>query len=205
MIAFAVAFTASLFNFVASNIIYEVSDGPRPNTRTIVDVAFLVFGLLLVASHPVRSGITLGTRQHRSKALAVAAVIIGGVLTYRFALEGNAFDDWSTNWSIWAISPVAQELVFSGFILGFLNEYFPRWWHTSIPLTGAVVISALLFGMWHFIPDLIFTDREMDWLIFRQAYTAIPWMLYAMTRLWTGTILYAVIMHIAVNFITLGL
>ena len=89
--------------------------------------------------------------------------------------------------------------------MGFLSEYFPRWWHESAPLTGAVVITAGLFGLWHFIPDLIFDDGSASWLIFRQLYTAIPWMLYAMTRLWTGTILYAVIMHIAVNFITLGI
>lgn len=203
MIAFAVAFTASLFRFVVSSSTFEVNGSWLD--RTVLDIALLVFGLLLVASHPVRSGITLGTGQHRSKVLTAMAIIIGGVLAYRLIIGVGAFDGWSTSWSIWAISPVAQELVFSGFILGLLNEHFPRWWHPSLPLTGAVVLSAALFGMWHFIPDLIFDDGDWTWLLFRQAYTAIPWMLYAMTRLWTGTILYAVIMHVIANFITFGL
>jgi len=187
-------------------MLFELGNSSRrqPN-RTASDTALLVFGVILVASDPRRSGITLGTKKNSGKALVACGVIIGGTLLYRFALNGNAFDSWNAPWSTWAISPIAQELVFSGFILGLLNEYFPRRWIEPLPLSGAVVASAALFGMWHFIPDVIFSDRDASWLLFRQAYTAIPWMLYAMTRLWTGTILYAVVMHLAVNFISLGL
>jgi len=213
VIAFAIAFTASLFDFVLVGLInqvdYRLQDSMNPtygqlDTRTIRDVAFLGFGIVLVATSPTRSGITLGTKQHRTKAVAICVLVIGSVLAYRYLLDGDAFDTWNTRWSIWAISPIAQELVFSGFILGLLVVHFPQWWHKSIPISWAVVMSALLFGMWHFIPDFIFEGRELDYILFRLAYTAGGWTLYAMTRLWTGTIIYAAIMHTAVNFIILG-
>ncbi len=213
MIAIAVAFTATRFDFVLTSLLNEVAariDGPSATgalyrvDQTVLDVAFLVFGILLVAGHLQRSGISFGTTTHRRKALAVCAVVIGSTLTYRFGLNGDDFDNWNTTWSIWAISPIAQELVFSGFILGLLNDHFPRWWHRSVPVTTGVAISTVLFAMWHFIPDFAFAHRDLDYVAFRIAYTGGGWVLYAMTRLWTGTILYAIVMHITVNFITLG-
>lgn len=88
---------------------------------------------------------------------------------------------------------------------GALHEPFPRWWHKSVPFTTGVAISEFLFAMWHFIPDFVFAQRDLDFIAFRVAYTAGGRPLYAITRLSTGTILYAVAMHIAVNFITLGI
>lgn len=215
MIAIAVAFMATEFDSVFTSLVAETVrrfDGSGPlgpgsyfPGRTLRDTAFLIFGVLLVASHPKRSGLTLGSRENVSKSLAVCAVIIGGTLAYRFAIEGTAFADWTGGWSIWAISPIAQELVFSGFILGLLHEHFPRWWHRSLPITTGVVVTTLLFGFWHFIPDFVYLQEDVGYVAFRLAYTMGPWLLYAMTRIWTGSIIYAIAMHIAVNFITLGL
>jgi membrane protease YdiL (CAAX protease family) len=213
MIAAAVTFTAMRFDFVLSSLGNELaarlgeSSTARTSSaigQTLRDTAFLVFGALLVACHPKRSGISLGTTTHRRNAFAVCAVVIGGALAYRFVFNGDAFNDWNATWSTWLISPIAQELVFSGFILGLLNEQFPRRWHPSVPITTGVAISALLFGLWHFIPDFAFAQRDLDYVAFRFIYTAGGWMLYAITRIWTGTILYAIAMHITVNFIALG-
>jgi membrane protease YdiL (CAAX protease family) len=214
MIAFCVAFTATLLSFTRGQLVAETTrriEGDQFRSElgwfasaTFRDLVLLGFGLLLVASAPRRSGISLGTKEHRGKAIAICGFIIGGALAYRVFFQGGTFSDWQTGWSIWAISPLAQELVFSGFILGLLHQHFPRWWFASVPMTTAVAITAALFAMWHFIPDYIFAREDMSFIGFRIAYTAGGWLLYGISRLWTGTILYAVIMHIAVNFITVG-
>lgn len=178
----------------------------------IRDFSLLGFGAVLVAVAPRRSGLTFGNRRTRRAALIACALVVALALGVRFGV----FDFAGLNemrlrlvrgcpsLTSWAVSPLAQELIFTGFVLGYLQEHFPKRVHPNLPVTGAVVMTALLFGLWHFVPDHTSPFASADFTAFRFAYTVGGMLVYGVVRLWTGSILYSVITHTAVNYMFLG-
>jgi membrane protease YdiL (CAAX protease family) len=98
---------------------------------------------------------------------------------------------------MWLISPFAQDLVFQGFLLGRLERSYPPRNRTGFGT--ALVLGALFFSAWH---AQNFAGGTPDGFVFFQlAYTAVGFMLTGLSRLWTGSILYATLSHSAVNLI----
>lgn len=97
---------------------------------------------------------------------------------------------------LWLVSPLAQELLFLGFVFGLLVPRWPsnRTWRP----TPALVVTAVLFSCWH-LPNL--RSLPVGYVVFQLAYTLVGMLWTGLTRQWTGSILYSTATHMAVNFI----
>jgi membrane protease YdiL (CAAX protease family) len=50
---------------------------------------------------------------------------------------------------MWLISPLAQELVFTGYLYGRLEPLFPGYVHPRFRVRWALVVIGLCFAAWH--------------------------------------------------------
>jgi membrane protease YdiL (CAAX protease family) len=89
-------------------------------------------------------------------------------------------------------------MIFLGFIYGYLRPHLPAYVHSRLPVEQALVIAVLLFGCWH-IPNFVSMSTSYVW--FQHFYTAVPRIIPALSRQWTGSIVCAALGHSAVNFI----
>ncbi len=162
------------------------------------DLVLLCLGLCLALSAPRRSGLTLGRlRGHVCGVLLVCgAPILLTALVYPNLAE-RPFA--GASWSLWAVSPLAQDFVFLGFLYGFLDAAFPGTVHARLPLHRALVLTALFFALWH-LPNLG-SAMSPGYVAFQLGYTAVGLIVVGLSRQWTGSILYGVLTHTAINAI----
>ena len=167
---------------------------PWPVVRSFV---LLALGLLLVLPTRERSGLRIGRlREHwRGVLLVCGATVLATALVYPL-LPVRPFG--RAHASMWAVSPLAQELVFSGFIYGYLESRFPEYLHPRVRIRWALLITTILFGLWH-APSFLTTSAGYVW--FQIFYTGVLGIVPALSRQWTGSILPTVLCHTAVNFI----
>ena len=97
---------------------------------------------------------------------------------------------------IWLVSPLAQELLFTGFVFGVLERKGPRT-QTWRP-TRALLATAVLFSLWH-LPNL--STLPVRYVLFQLLYTFAGCLVAGLSRQWTGSILYATATHTLVNYI----
>lgn len=100
--------------------------------------------------------------------------------------------------TMWLVSPPAQQLVFLGFIYGYLRQHFAGYVHRHVPVEVALLISTVLFGLWH-VPNFLYFPTSYVW--FQLFYTGILGIVPALSRQWTGSVLYGMLSHMTVNFI----
>jgi membrane protease YdiL (CAAX protease family) len=157
----------------------------------------LLFGLALVLPARERSGFRIGNIRSRAGetafvcALPVAlAAIIYPLLPVR-PFTGSAA-------GIWLISPLAQDLVFIGYLYGRFESVFPGNTGIRIPVRKALLISALFFSAWH-LPN--FGTIHPGFVTFQLFYTFAIFMVAGLSRQWTGSMLYFTLAHMAINFI----
>jgi len=157
----------------------------------------LAFGLLIVLPTARRSGLRLGTlRGHAWQvAFVVAVPIILTALIYP-RLPTRPFTGASS--AMWTVTPPAEDMIFCGYIYGLLAQRGAKRFVRFLPINPAVLITALLFGLYH-APNMI--SLPLSYTLFQVLYTAVGAMWTGMTRVWTGTFLYVTIAHAAVNFI----
>lgn len=48
------------------------------------------------------------------------------------------------------VAPLVEEILFRGVLQGYFTVLWPAVWLERLPLTAAVLLSALLFSLWHF-------------------------------------------------------
>ncbi len=217
VLAFVVMIAATEIGRIVQELISS-SDGfgwrgyATASERRIQDIALLGFGIVLVSAAPRRSGISLGTLRNAPKAVVACLVVFGVSAAFRYlpfdfpaSIEPTRSRLFRGCWGTtsWLVSPLAQELIFSGFVFGSLDRHFPRRWHRILPITTAGLLTALLFGLWHLIPDYLAGHNSGGFVAFRFVYTAAGMLIYTMTRVWTGSIIYALLTHTAVNFMFL--
>ncbi|MCO6439189.1 MAG: CPBP family intramembrane metalloprotease [Phycisphaerae bacterium] len=99
---------------------------------------------------------------------------------------------------MWLISPLAQDLLFAGYIYGLFDTVFAGYAHSRVRIRWAVLITAAYFGLWH-VPN--FAGMDTGYVLFQLLYTTVggAWILLA--RQYTGSILPGVLTHMACNFI----
>lgn len=171
-----------------------LSSVPWPVLRSCV---LLVLGLVLVLPTRERSGLRLGRiREHWRGVLLVCGTTVLATAAVYPLLPVRPFG--RAHASMWAVSPQAQELVFSGFIYGYLESRFPEYIHPRVRIRRALVITTILFGLWH-APGFLTTSTAYVW--FQLFYTGVLGIVPALTRQWTGSILPVVLCHTLVNFI----
>lgn len=161
------------------------------------DLLFVVAGLVLTLSAPRRSGLRFGAIRERWK--RVLLVCGGSVLAVAVVyprLPVRPFSEASA--SMWAVSPLAQELLFMGYLYGRLDRAFPGFVHPKVPLARALVITCAFFGFWH-LPN--FFGLPAGYVLFQLFYTGVLGLIPGLSRQWTGSIVYVVLTHSAVNYI----
>lgn len=161
------------------------------------DLVLLILGLCLALSAPRRSGLVLGAVRQRWRGLLL--VCGGPMLICALVYPNLAERPFSDNgWTMWAVSPLAQDLVFIGFLYGQLELAFPGYVHSRIKLSRALLLTSAFFALWH-VPNL--AGMSSGYVGFQLTYTAGGLAMVGLSRQWTGSILYATITHSVVNAI----
>ena len=161
------------------------------------DVCALAYGLLLTLPCPRRSGLHFGQIAGRRcrVALACGLPVLAAAVVYP-QLPVRPFAGSSVG--MWLISPLAQDLVFMGFLYSRYETVFPGHIHPKVPIARALVLAALFFSMWH----LVNLGRvPAPYLLFQLAYTFAGGVITGLARQWTGSVLYTAAAHMAVNWI----
>ncbi|MCP3980219.1 MAG: CPBP family intramembrane metalloprotease [bacterium] len=162
----------------------------------IRDGLSLIVPLLLCLGAPRRSGLLLGEwRGKVGRVLAICTVPV--VLTaIVYPLTSRPFTGGAVG--MWAISPTAQELMFSGYLYGLFGLAFPGR-AGRLPVDRAVLIAAAFFAAWH-LPN--FASIHPGYVVFQLAYTFAGGAWTMLARQTTGSILPCVLTHSAVNFVS---
>ena len=136
----------------------------------------------------------------RATCLAIAIVL---------TIAGRAVPAWDYLFSIAAewcggeltetqISPLAQDLLFPGFLYGWLVHAFPQRLG-RLPWNVAMLLTAALFALWH-VPNFG-RGMSIGFVCFQLAYTGLGALVIGMARVWTGSVWYGLITHCANNAI----
>lgn len=160
------------------------------------DCLLLVMAAMLCLPTPRECGLGLGAiREHRRGVLLVCggpivlAAIVYPLLPERpFAHAGIG---------MWTISPLAQDLLFSGFVYGYLRRAFPGRLF-GMPIDQALVLSAMCFALWH-VPNLGREGMSWGYALFQVLYTGVGALVGGLARQWTGSIWYGLATHVANN------
>ena len=183
------------FGFLPRRQLFEILGAH--GYATLYDAATIIMPLLLCLGAPIRSG--LSPVRWRGCRLKVT-----GICLLAIALTAIVYPFTSRPFSggrigIWLVSPLAQDLLFTGYIYGLLARTFSGRIHARIPIDRAVVLTAALFALWH-VPN--FWGMSTAYVSFQLVYTFIggAWVLLA--RQLTGSIIPGVLTHMSVNFIS---
>lgn len=162
-----------------------------------VNLVFLAFGLLLALSARERSGLRVGAiRAHWRGVLLVCGV---SVLATALVYPRLPVRPWGgESATMWLVSPLAQSLVFIGYLYGRLEQAFPGHVHPRVPVARALLLTVFFFSFWH-LPNAF--SMPAGYFLFQLFYTSVLAVVPGLSRQWTGSIVYAVLTHSAVNFI----
>jgi membrane protease YdiL (CAAX protease family) len=162
-----------------------------------VNLVFLALGLLLTLPCRRRSGLRVGAiREHWKKVLLVCG---GSVLVTAIVYPLLPTRPWGqVPMTMWLISPLAQSLIFIGYLYGRLQEAFPGHVHARVPIERGLLLTVCFFGLWH-VPN--FGSLPFGYVVFQLFYTSVLAIIPGLSRQWTGSIWYAVLCHSAINFI----
>lgn len=158
-------------------------------------LSLLAMGVLLAGSSLRQSGLIIG--DIRNNWLRVLIVCGIPLLLVAFDDSETPFSDES--YTMWLISPVAQDLIFIGFLYGQLERVFPGMVHRRVPLSRSLVLTSFFFAIFH-LPNLA-AGIDPSFMAFQLAYTGIGLLIVGLSRQWTGSILYVTLTHTIVNFL----
>ena len=177
---------------------YMTESWQRIGFSNFYDLSTLLFACLLVMSCPMRSGLCVGEiRANLWRTLLVCTVPVAvTAIVYPFLPE-QPFSGGPIG--TWLISPLAQDMVFVGYLYGRFEMVFPSYVHRRVHIRWALVITALFFSAWH-LPNFQWLDASF--VVFQLCYTFVGCILTGLSRQWTGSIFYVTITHMAANFIT---
>jgi hypothetical protein len=152
-------------------------------------------GVLLAGSSLRQSGLIIGDiKDNWLRVLIVCAIPLLLV-----ALDDSETPFGDESYTMWLISPVAQDLIFIGFLYGQLDRVLPGMVHRRVPLSRALVLTSFFFAIFH-LPNLA-AGIDPGFMLFQLAYTGIGLLIIGLSRQWTGSMLYVMLTHTVVNFI----
>jgi len=162
---------------------------------------FVILFLAFYRTIPLkRYGFTLlqneGTQRYSNRMLLSIATIftiygylIGG---YSATLENILFQ--------LTMPSVVEELVYRGILLTLLNQIYERQFKIGKTNFGVgLLITSVLFGLWHGLSVSDAFVFEMNWFAF--ILTGIIGFVLGLVRERTGSLLYPIILHILINLI----
>ncbi len=157
------------------------------------DVLLLLYAtaLVLAARTPLKLFGSIRSNAWRV-ALVCGVPVLLTLVAYRFTSQPFR----GSRIGFWLVSPLAQELLFTGFVFGVLERTWPST-QTWRP-TRTLLLTAVLFSMWH-LPNL--STLPLRYVLFQLLYTFAGCLVLGLSRQWTGSILYATATHTLVNLI----
>ncbi len=158
------------------------------------DLVSLALGALLALPAARASGLVLGARPPLRAVLVAAAPVVATLLVYP-NLPTRPFAGQRVG--MWAISPMAQDLLFVGYLYGRFDALAPTPQSRRSP-GPALWVTAALFAAWH-LPN--FRNMPSSYVTFQLAYTFAGLIVTGLSRQWTGSALYAMATHVLVNFV----
>ncbi|MBN2583275.1 MAG: CPBP family intramembrane metalloprotease [Planctomycetes bacterium] len=164
---------------------------------TWCDLFSLLFGLILVAGSWRRSGLRFGSvRRHWRGVLLVCGIPIVATAVVYPLLPERPFAD--APMTMWLVSPLAQDLVFSGYLYGRFGLVSDSYVHPRVRIRLALVLAAVFFSL-HHLPGLL--SLSVGYVAFQLTYTFLGLLLVGLSRQWTGSLFYITATHMAVNLI----
>ncbi len=157
----------------------------------------LVFGLALTLPAPVRSGLCFtGIRKYavRTAVVCLIPVILAAVIYPR--LPVRPFSDSAAG--IWLLSPLAQDLVFIGYLYGRMEPLFPGFIGPRFRVQWALPVTAVFFSAWH-LPN--FSTIPAGFVSFQLFYTFTIFVVTGLSRQWTGSLIPFTLTQSAINLI----
>jgi len=133
--------------WVTSLIGFDRLVGP-PNAHAYM---LLLAGIALTCYNPDAFGVVLG--RHR-RAWWLYALGFGFLVVYVpvFKLLDPFYQPLPSNISLFTIGPLAEELIFRGFLFAVLVDLAGNRYNSQKLITAPVVWNAVLFGLWHLGP-----------------------------------------------------
>ena len=162
------------------------------------DLVFLVFSVSLIAHDPVGYGLRIGDgmRQKWRWVLLLCAIPVLLTAVIYPLLPIKPFSGYPVG--MWLISPIAQDLLFAGFLYRWFSVYFPGTLSETIPANRCIIFTAICFSLWH-TPGFGYCTDSFVW--FQLVYTFLGACLAGIIRQWTGSIIYIIVVHMLVNCI----
>ena len=157
--------------------------------------------LLVYKELPLKAyGFTLeqkeGTRKYSNRMLLSITVIIS---IYGYLIGGFSASLENILFQI-TMPSVVEELVYRGILLALLNQIYERQFNIGKTNFGVgLIITSLLFGLWHGLSVSSAFVFEMNWFAF--ILTGIIGFVLGLVRERTGSLLYPIILHILINLI----
>ena len=143
-------------------------------------------------------------------ALAIAAIstlvlIVASRITYtrKFFYDARTINTEKTKllYRVFVDVPIStvllEELFFRGFLYGFLQSAYGT--------LEAVMVSSILFGLWHILPSLSFSEEneaapaKIPTIIGTVCFTTLSGVIFCLLLIWSGSILAPIALHYAVN------
>ena len=161
---------------------------------------FLLFSTLLVVNDPVGFGLRIGDIKDQWPwilLICVVPIVATGIIYPMLPVKPFA----GKPVNVWLISPLAQDLLFCGFLYRKFEIHFPGVVSKRFPLKKTIVITAAFFSLWHTTNFFTFPP-EYVW--FQLVYTFVGACVMGVTRQLTGSIIYIVLVHMSVNWIAVN-
>ena len=137
-----------------------------------------------------------GSTTFANRSLIIVAILI---TVYGYLIGGFEASVENILFQI-TMPSVVEEIAYRGILLALLNQVFERnfrWGKTQFGV--GLIITSLLFGLWHGLSIGDNFSLEMNWFAF--ILTGLIGFLLGFVRERTGSLLYPIILHILINLI----
>jgi membrane protease YdiL (CAAX protease family) len=107
----------------------------------------------------------------------------------------------NADWTMWALTPLREDLLFAGFLYGQFALAFPGNVHRRVALNRSLALTAIFFALWH-VANLG-NGMSGAYVAFQVIYVGVGATVIGLSRQWTGSVYYGMITHAATNAIAL--
>jgi membrane protease YdiL (CAAX protease family) len=158
----------------------------------------LVFSLLLVSASPRYYGLRIGQIRRywgRTALVCLTPVVLTAVIYPHLGLKQYLAGGPA---GLWLVSPLAQDIIFMGYLFAKFDELFPWQIHRRIGVRWGLVLACFFFAFWH-LPSL--GALPVGYFVFQLCYTFVGGFVTGLSRQWTGSLIYCTAAHMAVNWL----
>jgi len=174
--------------------------GP-PNAHAYM---LLLVGIVLTCYNPEAFGVALGRHRRAWWLYAIGAFFLV-VYVLAFKLLDPFYQPMPGNISLFTLGPLAEELIFRGFLFAVLVDLAGNRYDPKKLLTAPVVWTGVLFGLWHLGPlyraAIEGVTADLWQVPVRVVVTGLGGVYLAALREKTGSILGPTLLHMLFNLL----